>query len=454
LTNLFGTSGIRGKTNKDITPLLALQTGQAIVTYIKAKRILTAHDTRTTSPMLQQALIAGITACGATALNQGMVPTPVLAYLTRQTKADAGVMITASHNPPEYNGIKPYNPDTTAYNQRQQDEIEKVITKRKIKLTTWQNIGKTITIDETDQYIEMITNNIKLKKSWKIILDPGNGATGQLAPKIFQQLNCKVTSINSQPDGHFPGRGAEPNEESLKPLSSLVQRLKADLGIAYDGDGDRMITTDEKGQISPLDQTLAAYAAHRIRQQKNKTVVTHVEASMSIDRMVESEGGRVVRTKVGDVSIAEAIKRHNSTFGGEPCGAWIHPNFHYCPDGILSSTLLLQALEEARLKLSQFTSKAQKYPLIRQDVTCPNPIKPKLMEKIFKVFPETFSETTEQSTVDGLRLTLKKAWLLIRPSGTEPLIRLTAEAETRQKAEVTMKKAIKLINRLIKEAKP
>jgi phosphoglucosamine mutase len=175
---------------------------------------------------------------------------------------------------------------------------------------------------------------------------------------------------------------------------------------------------------------------------------------MSIDRMVESEGGRVVRTKVGDVSIAEAIKRHNSTFGGEPCGAWIHPNFHYCPDGILSSTLLLQALEEARLKLSQFTSKAQKYPLIRQDVTCPNPIKPKLMEKIFKVFPETFSETTEQSTVDGLRLTLKKAWLLIRPSGTEPLMRLTAEAETRQKAEATMKKAIKLINRLIKEAKP
>ena len=453
MTNLFGTSGIRGKTNTDITPELALRTAQAIATYTRAKKILTAHDTRTTSPMLQQALTAGITACGATTLSQGIIPTPVLAYLTRQTAADAGIMITASHNPPEYNGIKPYNPDTTAYNQQQQDKIEELIAKQKFELATWQDIGGVITVDETDRYVEMITTNIKLRRPWKIILDPGNGATSHLAPRIFRGLGCKITTINSQPDGHFPGRGAEPNEETLNPLGSLVRRLKADVGIAYDGDGDRMITTDEKGRVTPLDQTLATYAAHRIKQQKNRTVVTHVEASMCIDKMVEAEGGHVVRTKVGDVNITDAIKQHHSAFGGEPCGAWIHPHFHYCPDGILSSILLLQALEETRQNLSQFTAKAPRYPLLRQDASCPTSMKRGIMERLYEVLPEAFPEATEPSAVDGLRLTLRKSWLLIRPSGTEPRMRLTVEAETKKTAEATMTKAIKLVNRLVKEAK-
>jgi phosphoglucosamine mutase len=449
--NLFGTSGIRGKANTVVTTQLSLRIGQALATNTKAKAILTAHDTRTTSPMLYYALAAGIAACGTTVLQQGIIPTPVLAYLTRQTRADVGVMITASHNPPEYNGIKPYNPDTTAYNRTQQNQIERLVRQQKFKLTTWQNTGQITTIDETHQYVEMITDTVKLRKPWRIILDLGNGAASRLAPRIFRELDCKATTINAQPDGHFPGRGAEPNEKSLKPLCSIVRKLRADIGIAYDGDGDRMVTTDERGRLSPLDQIFAAFAAHKIRNQQNRTIVTHVETSMCVEEAVEKEDGEVVRTKVGDVSIAEVTKERKATFGGEPCGAWIHPNYHYCPDGILSSILFLQALEEANQKPSQFTAKIPTYPLLRQNIECPNQAKPKVMKRAFETLPEAFREATGQSKTDGLRLALSQGWLLIRPSGTEPQIRITVEATTGKRAESIMRKTTKLVDKLIKE---
>lgn len=453
LTKLFGTSGIRGRVNTTVTPQLALMVGQALASFTKAEKILIARDTRTTSPMLEDALTAGITSCGATTLQQGVIPTPVLAYLTKQTEAAAGVMITASHNPPEYNGLKFYNPDTTAYNQTQQIQMEQLIDKREFQPSTWQNVGKTLSIDKTDQYIVMITKRIILERPWKVILDLGNGATSQLAPRIFQQLNCNTLVLNAQPDGYFPGRGAEPSEESLKPLCSIVKEMKADIGIAYDGDGDRMIVVNEKGRITPPDQTFASYAAYALKKQNAQIMVTHVEASMCVEKMIEAEGGRVIRTKVGDVSITEAIREHNAAFGGEPCGAWIHSDFHYCPDGILSSILLLEALEKTDQSLSQFVSEAPKYPLIRQNVICPDPLKPKILEEACKSIPEIFHNVGEQSRVDGLRLTVKQGWLLLRPSGTEPLIRITAEAETQKDVEDIIGKAAKLVEKLVKESK-
>jgi phosphoglucosamine mutase len=453
LTRLFGTSGVRGLANITITPQLALKVGQALSTYTKAKTILIAHDTRTTSPMLQYALVAGVTACGATALLQGIIPTPALAYLTKHTKSDAGVMITASHNPPAYNGMKLYNADTSAYNHAQQSHIENIIAQREYALANWRKTGRITLIDETPEYIGMVTRAITLKKPWKIVVDTGNGATSQLAPKIFRELNCSATVINAQPDGSFPGRGAEPNEETLKPLCKLVRKLNADLGIAYDGDGDRMITVDDRGRITPPDQTFAAYAAHLIkRRDRNKTIVTHVEASMCIEKMIEAEGGKVVRTSVGDVHITEALGRHDAIFGGEPCGAWIHPNYHLCPDGILASLLLLQTVEEANQDLAEFVAQAPTYPLMRQSVDCRNDVKGAVMKEAYQTLPAIFP-TREQTSVDGLRLSLAQGWLLVRPSGTEPLIRVTAEAETQEAVREIMKKATRAIERLVKETK-
>jgi phosphoglucosamine mutase len=214
-----------------------------------------------------------------------------------------------------------------------------------------------------------------------------------------------------------------------------------------------MVAIDEKGKISPYDQILAAYASHIVKRNKGATIVTTVEASMCLEKMVKQYNGKVERTKVGDVSVAIAVRDCKAIFGGEPCGAWIHPKYHYCPDGILSSILLLKALEEEEQKiiLSKFVSRAPQYPIIRENVTCPNDIKSKVMNKLEKAVDATFPTIKEKLTIDGLRMTLEDGWVLIRASGTEPLIRITVEAESKDEAKGIMEKGIKLVKKLIKE---
>lgn len=450
---LFGTSGVRGVINADLTPEKALQIASAVATFTHSGKIIIGHDTRTSASMLEHSLTAGLLAGGCSVYTLGLVPTPVLAYLTRETKADAGIMITASHNPPEYNGIKLFSRDSMAFDEEKQNQIENIVENKSFKRADWQNIKKETRINETYRYIDAIQKTITLKKEWRIVLDTANGAASNIAPTLFRKLGCKVTAINSQPDGFFPGRNPEPNAESLQTLCQIVKQLKADVGIAYDGDGDRMVAIDEKGKISPYDQILAAYASHVIKKNKGATIVTTVEASMCLEKMVKQYNGKVERTKVGDVNVAIAVRDCKAIFGGEPCGAWIHPKHHYCPDGILSSILLLKALEEEEQKiiLSKFVSRAPQYPMIRENVTCPDDIKSKVMDKLEKTVNTTFPKIREKLTIDGMRITLENGWLLIRASGTEPLVRITVEAESANEAKGIVEKGIKLVKKLIKE---
>ncbi|RLG97983.1 phosphoglucosamine mutase, partial [Candidatus Bathyarchaeota archaeon] len=342
MPKLFGTSGIRGIANREVTSELALKVGLALATYIENGSFLVARDTRVSGEMIENALTAGILAGGANANKIGIAPTPALAFLTKKHSLNAGVMITASHNPPEYNGIKIFNSDSTGFNEKQQEEIEKIIENENFRLAEWNKIGKCVDVKYwIKDYIHQILGNLSFKKSWFVVVDPGCGATSTVAPFIFRELGCKVRALNAQPDGFFPARSPLPDKESLKPLGSVVRELKADIGIAYDGDGDRVVFMDENGNFVSLDQSLALYAAYVIERNRGGTVVTHVEASMCVEDTVEKLSGKVLRTKVGDVSIANAMKNCGAVFGGEPCGAWIHPEHHFCPDGILSSVLFL-----------------------------------------------------------------------------------------------------------------
>lgn len=448
---LFGTSGIRKIANVELTPTLAVKIGLAVATLAERQKVAVAHDTRTTSDMLEHAVTAGLLAGGATVQKLGLIPTPALAYLTWKLGADTGVMITASHNPPEYNGIKLFNKDTTSYSGEQQDRIEEIIKNGGFRRQPWDKIRKVSTLNRMSLYVEMVQNAVKLEKKWRVVLDPGCGATSHIAPMLFHKLGCKVTVINAQPDGFFPGRKPLPDAESLQPLSKIVKQLHADIGIAYDGDGDRMVTIDEKGMLTSLDQILAAYAAYLVKKNKGGVVVTHVEASACIESMVNSLGGKVFRTKVGDTNVAAAIKQKKAIFGGEPCGAWIHPQHHYCPDGILSSLLVLKALEEEGKTLSAFVSEAPRYAIIRKAVECPDNVKVSVLKKLEDTLPTCFPDVEEKLTIDGVRLKFKDGWLLVRLSGTEPLIRITVEAENKERTEEIMKKAIRLVNKLVKE---
>ncbi|MGB9676078.1 MAG: phosphoglucosamine mutase [Candidatus Bathyarchaeales archaeon] len=446
---LFGSSGIRGIANVDLTPTLAVKVGLAITAFSKASKVLVARDTRVSGLMLENALVSGILAGGADAYSLGVLPTPTLAYLTSSLKADAGVMITASHNPPQYNGIKIFDRDGTAYNEKKQGEIEKLIRKESFYFADWQKIGKNVSIDESRSYVEALCRTIKLRRKWHIIVDAGCGATYSLAPAIFKILGCKVTAINAQPDGFFPARSPEPDAEPLKPLAKIVRELKADLGVAYDGDGDRAAFIDEKGVFVDFDHVLAAYAAYVAKKKRGSVVVTNVEASMCVDDMVKVAGGKVVRTKVGDVYIAEAMKDVKAVFGGEPCGAWIHPELHYCPDGILSSALLLKALEDMNKSLSDFVADVPKYAVIRENISCGNTIKYAVVTKAAKHLKAVFPECCDLSTVDGVRLALPDGWILVRASGTEPLIRLTAEGKSLKNAKGIMKRGSLAIKELV-----
>jgi len=448
-SKLFGSSGVRGLVNVDLTPILAAKVGLAIASFSKAKKIVVARDTRVSGLMLENALVSGLLAGGAYVDCLGVLPTPVLAYLTRRLDADAGVMITASHNPPQYNGVKVFNGDGVAYGDESQREIERIIEDESFGLADWRNVGEAAFIDESQPYIEMIKKTVKLHKKWHVIVDPGCGASYSLAPTILEGLGCKVTAINAQPDGFFPARSPEPRAESLKPLTKIIQELGADAGMAYDGDGDRAAFIDEEGDFVDFDRVLAAYAAYVVKKNGGGIVVTNVEASMCVERMVKAHGGKIMRTKVGDVYVTEALKKYGALFGGEPCGAWIHPQFHYCPDGILSSVLLLKALEDEDERLSEFVAETPQYTTLRENVACKNDLKHKVVENIRKALKSVFPAYKEFSTVDGVRLVLENGWVLVRASGTEPLVRLTVEGESLKAAKEILRKGVMLVKELV-----
>jgi phosphoglucosamine mutase len=453
LAKLFGSSGVRGLINVDLTPALACKVGLAVASHAKARKALVARDTRVSGSMLEDALVSGLLAGGVDVGSVGVVPTPALAYLTKTLKADAGLMITASHNPPQYNGIKIFNSDSLSYSDESQNAVEKIIDEENFALAGWRSIGEASEADVSPLYVEMVTKAVTLYRQWHVVVDPGCGATFNIAPAVLKAMGCKVTALNAQPDGFFPARSSEPTAESLRDLAQVVKELDAEIGIAFDGDGDRVAFIDDEGSFVDFDRALAAFSAYAVKKNGGGIVITNVEASMCVEKMVEAQGGKVVRTKVGDVYVSEAMKSCNAVFGGEPCGAWVHPLFHYCPDGLLSAVLFLKALEEENKSSREFVAEVPEYVTLRENIACKNGLKRKAVANIEKTIKSAFPAYTDFSTVDGVRLALENGWVLIRASGTEPLIRLTVEGESLKVARDIMGKGKTLVKKYIEDGK-
>jgi len=432
---LFGTSGIRGVVNVDFDPVLVMRLGVALANVLKKGMLTVARDTRTSGQMLSSALVAGVIAGGLEVTDLGVLPTPVLAYLTRSLRAASGAVITASHNPPEFNGIKLFDTDGKAYNDALQSQIEHALSSQELACASWNRLGEASSSDYSFQYVEMILGRIELEKTWKAVVDFGSGAAYQVGFELFRSLRCDIVSLNAQPDGVFPGRNPEPTAESLSALMMAVRNMGCDIGFAYDGDADRVSLVDEAGQFVDGDVALAAFASHKVRRQGKGCVALPVDTSLAVQEAVEKSGGQVTWTKVGDANVAEAIKSNNGTFGGEPCGAWIHPDFHLCPDGVLSSVLLLKALEEEGMTAHEFFSGIKRYPVKRGKILCQNTAKSEMMRMIASNLPNALGDKVETTEIDGIRVQVPEGWVLVRPSGTEPAIRVTAEARSDQLAE-------------------
>jgi len=443
---LFGTSGVRGIVNVDLKPELVLDLGLALATYLNnSGLVVLGKDPRTSSNMLEGCLVSGLLSGGCDVKKLGIVPTPAVCFATYHVGASAGVMITASHNPPEYNGIKFFGSDGMSFTPRQEDEIERRT--GKTKAVTWDKIGRVEDADVLPYYIDKVANSVSLSRGYKVVVDCANGAGGLATPLILRKLGCKVLTMNSQPDGFFPGRPLEPTPGNLRELGKVVRSTGADLGLAHDGDADRIAAVDEKGRVVSWDKLLALASAHAVEKAKGK-VVTTVDASMVVDERVAAAGGSIVRTRVGDVAVAQAVKANRAIFGGEPSGAWIYPDVHLCPDGPLAGARILELMDEAAKPFSKLVDEVPDYPIVREKIRCSNERKAAVMKKASAQAKKVFKDVEDVSTVDGVRLALSDgSWVLVRPSGTEPFIRITAEAKTVERANVLVKAAKKLIGR-------
>ena len=447
IPKLFGTSGIRGKVGSDITLELALDIGRALASYVggKGKKIVVGYDSRTSNIMMENAVTAGILECGCNAIKLGMAPTPLVGYATMKLEADAGVMITASHNPPEYNGIKLWNPDGMAYRQEQERTIEDLVHNKTFKTVSWKDVGL-IEIEENvvSDYVKDILKQVNIVPGTKVVVDCANGAAAYISPIILRKAGCSVISINSQPDGFFPGRLPEPSQKNLQELMKIVKATGADIGIAHDGDADRMIAIDETGIMADFDKLLAI-----VSREIGGKVVTTVDASLCTDKCMEQVDGEVIRTKVGDVHVAEAIVDNNANFGGEPSGTWIHPNFCMTPDGILSALRVIELLQ-INGPLSKQLNAVPSFPTIRDKINCENFQKTLIMEKVEGELHNLIDDVVEVNQIDGVRISMEDgSWVLIRPSGTESFIRITLEATTNEKAQTIRDQCAKFIEELI-----
>ena len=437
---LFGTSGIRGKIGSEVTCELALNVGKSLAFYLGNEgRVVLGYDTRNTNQMLDQAICAGLLESGVDVIKIGMVPTPLVGYATEKLDADAGIMLTASHNPSQYNGIKLWNKNGMAYTSVQEEKIEEIYADKQYCSVSWDKVGNLSFNEEIKgQYIDDLVGMVDIEKGLKVVVDCASGAGSEISPLVFRKAGCEVTTLNSQPDGFFPGRNPEPNAENLQTLMKTVVAIGADLGIAHDGDADRMITVDEKGEISPFDSLLAL-----ISKEFDGDVVTTVDAGLCMD---ESVKGEVFRTPVGDVNVAEVIIEKDAAFGGEPSGTWLHPDFCMCPDGILSG-LRMAELVSKKGKLSDLLAEIPSYPNIREKITCSKEAKINVMENMEELLKDAFDDIADVNSLDGVRLTFADdSWVLVRPSGTEDYIRITLESRDAQRADEIKEICVKIIN--------
>lgn len=447
IPKLFGTSGIRGKLGSDITSELALKVGKALSTYLGGggKRVVVGYDTRTSNKMLESAVTAGLLEGGCHVLRLGIVPTPIVGYATMKLGADAGLMITASHNPSPDNGIKLWNPDGMAYRQEQERAIERIIHTKDFFNTSWENIGKIEDVSPVIyDYINDLMNITDLKPGIKVVVDCANGAASYLSPLILRKAGCRVVALNAQPDGFFPGRKPEPSAANLVELMKVVKATGADVGIAHDGDADRMVAVDEQGHMADFDKLLALVSA-----EIGGLVITTVDASAAIDRCMEQVDGKVERTKVGDVHVAEMICDLEATFGGEPSGTWLHPQFCMCPDGILSALRVIELVQK-KGPLSRLLDEIPSYPTIRDKIDCKEEQKEPIMKKAESELSTFYEDVVDVNLKDGVRISFKDgSWVLVRPSGTESFIRITLEGTTNEKAHKIHEIAAKFIEELI-----
>ncbi|MDD1661120.1 MAG: phosphopentomutase/phosphoglucosamine mutase [Methanomicrobiales archaeon] len=411
---LFGSSGIRRPYDLPLAEL-ALSLGSGLA--VSASDVVVGTDTRTSSPILADAAISGLLSGGAHVTFGGIAPTPTVAFAARNH--EAGLMVTASHNPEEYNGLKVFNPDGSSLTPQQQKTLEEKIGSHQGK--GWECQGEMEEADLVSGHKKGILGQRKVARDLVVVIDCGNGAGSVITPDLLSAMGIGTIPLNCHTGGHF-ARPSEPREEVLGYVSEMVRAGSADCGVVHDGDADRMMGFDGKGRFIDGDRLMVLFA----RYLDAGKVVTTMDASMIIDEVAE-----VQRTPVGDTSVSTRLREWGD-FGGEPSGAWIFPGHSLCPDGIYAAALLCEMASE--WDLAGELDRIPRFPIVRESRPCSD------AEGVMR-------RLGAASPTDGIREEGKDGWFLLRASGTEPKIRITAEGRTAAAAERMAERARGMLKR-------
>lgn len=438
---LFGTNGIRGVVNQEINGRFCIEIGSAIGSYFKKNsipKIAIGTDARLSNSMLKSAVTSGLLSAGCDVTDIGVVPSPVLQYVVKKKDFHAGVIITASHNPPEFNGIKVIAGDGTELQKEIEDEIEKIYFNNDSFLADWQEVGRYEQYNNAiDFYKQNIISTVDIdlikRKKFRVVLDCGGGAGCVLAPKLLSDLGCEVTCLFCKLDGTFSGRNSEPLRENITELIKMVPKIKADFGVALDGDADRAIFVDENGNYLLGDKTLALVAKYLTKRNMGGITVTPVTSSSCVNDVVTKNGGTVIQTSVGSPIVARVMIDNKALFGGEENGGLIFPDFQYCRDSTMSILKIMEIIATEEKSLSELISEIPHYDLFKTKVACPNNTKEIVLKQMQKNIDKMTSIKIDKT--DGLKMYFKEGWVLVRPSGTEPIIRIYAESDNPKKAE-------------------
>ena len=429
----FSTTGIRGISNKTMTAELALKLGKTLGTFLNGKgRILIARDTRTSSEMLRSALVSGLLSTGVNVVDAGVSPVPALSHCV-MADFDAGVMITSSHNPPEYNGMKFITGDGVEFSTGEEQKFLELFKSEPIS-ANWDAVGKLAEKNILETYekklFELADTDLIKTKNYKVVVDTTNGAQGVLMPDLLKKLGCEVVGLFIEPKGIFE-RTPEPRPETLDVLKEKVVSEQADFGVAFDVDGDRCIFVNEKGEVIMGDVTGTLLARELIREKPGARIVTPISTSKVMDDVAEKEGGKMLKTMVGAKYIGETLKKEGADYGFEETGGSFFPEISFTRDGSAATVKVLETLAKSGKKLSELVDELPKYYQIKLKVPCEEEKKQdtsKLKDKIDR-------ENKEIITMDGIKVVFEDGSVLMRASGTEPLIRIFVEATSLEKAE-------------------
>jgi phosphomannomutase/phosphoglucomutase len=447
---LFGTNGVRGVVNKEMTGELALKLAQATGTYFDGGDLTVGCDGRVSSPLLLNIVSSGLASVGCQVWNLGMITTPALQFLTKDWKLRGGIMITASHNPPEYNGIKVMGNHGVELPHEEEVKIEQLFFQSQYNLAAWNQMKQPLPVPEKfTGYFRSILEHVgeaPRNRSLKVLVDAANAVSVLTTPTIIEKMGGSVLLINGDIDGRFPGRLPEPTPDHLRGTSEILPSLHADFGVALDGDGDRAVFLDEHGSVCWGDHTFALTVEDFLENYPGQKIVTPISSSLIIEEIAEKHGGEVVYTPVGSVYVSNLMLKINAKLGGEDNGGIFYLPHVAARDGGITTAWIYRILSETRKPLSKLVAQLPKSYIVKDKIPCADSIKDKVTEAI-----RNLPHKGKTLDIDGIKVWIPPhAWILIRPSGTEPIYRILAEAPTKGKALRIVNEYKSKLSRIIK----